>query len=61
MTFRENVMAILQYEKCEHFPVVSFGYWEETLEKWAQEGHITWEEARATARRGIILRQTSLS
>lgn len=52
MTFRENVMAILQYEKCEHFPVVSFGYWEETLEKWAQEGHITWEEARGYRQEG---------
>lgn len=45
MTFRENVMAILHYEKFGHFPVVSFGYWEETLDKWAKEGYITKEEA----------------
>ena len=48
MTLRENVNAILHYEKYDHFPVVSFGYWKETVEKWAQEGHITWEEAEDT-------------
>ena len=52
MTFRENVLAILNYEKYDHFPVVSFGYWKETLEKWAMEGHITREEAEGYARFG---------
>ena len=52
MTFRENVMAILHYEKYDHFPVVSFGYWNETLEKWAAEGHITQEEADGYAKQG---------
>ena len=52
MTFRENVLAILHYETFEHFPVVSFGYWEETLDKWAQEGHITREEAEGYRREG---------
>jgi len=52
MTLRENVNAILHYEKFDHFPVVSFGYWKETLERWAQEGHITWEEAEGYAKRG---------
>ncbi len=52
MTFRENVMAILHYQKFDHFPVVSFGYWNETLEKWAAEGHITQEEAAGYARYG---------
>ena len=52
MTFRENVLAILHYQKFEHFPVVSFGYWEETLDKWAQEGHITQEEADGYRREG---------
>jgi len=27
-------------------PLVHFGYWTETLEKWAAEGHVTEEEAR---------------
>ncbi|MDD7739135.1 MAG: uroporphyrinogen decarboxylase family protein [Fusicatenibacter sp.] len=52
MTFRENVLAILHYQKYDHFPVVSFGYWNETLEKWAEEGHITKEEAEGYAREG---------
>lgn len=52
MTFRENVLAILHYQKYDHFPVVSFGYWPETLEKWAAEGHITEEEAEGYARCG---------
>ena len=45
-------MAILHYEKYDHFPVVSFGYWNETLEKWAAEGHITQEEADGYAKQG---------
>ena len=45
MTFRENVNAILHYQTFDHMPVVSFGYWGETLQKWAQEGKITQEEA----------------
>lgn len=52
MTFRENVMAILHYEKYDRFPVVAFGYWKETLEKWAWEGHITPEEASSYATDG---------
>lgn len=46
MNLRENVLAILHYENYDHFPVVSFGYWYETLEKWVTEGHITKEEAQ---------------
>ena len=45
MTFRENILAILHYEPYEKLPIVSFGYWEETVKKWADEGHITHEEA----------------
>lgn len=45
MTNRENVNAILHYESYERMPVVSFGYWNETLEKWAEQGHITREQA----------------
>lgn len=52
MTFRENVMAILNYEKYDRMPIVSFGYWPETLDKWAEEGHITKEEAEGYAKFG---------
>lgn len=45
MTNRENTLAILHYQPYERMPVVAFGYWNETVEKWANEGHITQEEA----------------
>ncbi len=40
MNHRQRVKAILHYEKYDRMPVVAFGYWKETLEKWAAEGHI---------------------
>jgi len=40
MTVRENVLALLNYENYNALPIVHFGYWFETLEKWAAEGHI---------------------
>jgi len=40
MNHRQRVKAILHYEKYDQMPVVAFGYWKETLEKWAAEGHI---------------------
>ncbi len=52
MTFRENVLAILHYQNYDHFPVVSFGYWNETLDKWAAEGHITKREAEGYKKKG---------
>ena len=45
MTHRERALAILRYEPYDRLPVVHFGYWTDTLEKWATEGHITQEEA----------------
>ena len=38
-------MAVLNYEKYDRLPVVHFGFWRETLQKWADEGHLTAEEA----------------
>ena len=46
MNIRENTLAVLHYEPYERLPILHFGYWAETLEKWAEEGHITWEEAK---------------
>ena len=45
MNFRENILAILRYQPYEQMPVVSFGYWDETVDKWAREGHITKSQA----------------
>lgn len=41
MNNHERALAILNYESYDRLPVVHFGYWTETLEKWAAEGHIT--------------------
>jgi len=47
MNNRERVHAILHYQDYDRMPLVHFGYWNETLDKWAAEGHITVAEARA--------------
>jgi uroporphyrinogen decarboxylase len=46
MTHRERVRAILHYEPYDRMPVVAFGYWQETVEKWADEGFLPRELAR---------------
>jgi len=45
MNNRQRALAVLSYEKVDRLPIVHFGFWVETLEKWAREGHITEEEA----------------
>ena len=45
MNIRENVMAILRYQPYDSLPVLHFGYWKETLDKWVAEGHLTKEQA----------------
>lgn len=52
MTFRENILAILRYQPYDTMPVVSFGYWNETLDKWVAEGYVTKEEAQDYAHHG---------
>ncbi|MGC9451654.1 MAG: uroporphyrinogen decarboxylase family protein [Oceanipulchritudo sp.] len=47
MTPRERTLACLREEPVDRIPVVHFGYWKETLLKWAREGHISDEEAEA--------------
>jgi uroporphyrinogen decarboxylase len=46
MTNRERVMAVLRYKSYDCLPIVHFGFWNETLDKWAAEGHLSQEEAR---------------
>ena len=41
MNHRERVKAILHYEGCDSLPIVHFGFWVETIEKWVLEGHIS--------------------
>jgi len=49
MTDRDRIMAVLNYKPYDRLPVVHFGYWQETLDKWAAEGHIDTEHARTWA------------
>ena len=41
MTNRERALAVLHYQPYDRLPLVHFGYWGETLAKWAGEGHIS--------------------
>ena len=45
MNNRERAMAVLHYQDYDRLPVVHFGFWRETLARWAAEGHITKQEA----------------
>ena len=52
MNNRQRVNAILHYQPYDRMPVASFGYWEETLGKWAAEGHICREDAEEYRQKG---------
>ncbi|MGI6777368.1 MAG: uroporphyrinogen decarboxylase family protein [Acetivibrionales bacterium] len=49
MNNRERVKAILNYQSYDRMPIVHFGYWEELLQKWVEEGHLTSEEIKDVA------------
>jgi uroporphyrinogen decarboxylase len=46
MNNRQRAMAVLNYQPYDRLPIVHFGFWMETLQKWHNEGHITSEQAR---------------
>ncbi len=54
MNNRERAMAVLNYRDYDRLPVVHFGFWDELLDKWAQEGHITADEAAHWADGNVI-------
>jgi hypothetical protein len=41
MNNRERTLAVLRYQPYDRLPLVHFGYWGETLQKWVEEGHLT--------------------
>ncbi len=45
MNHRDRALRILRYENVDRVPVVHFGFWGQTLQKWASEGHLTGGEA----------------
>lgn len=46
MNNRKRIGAVLRYQDYDRLPVLHFGFWGETLQKWAGEGHLTEEEAQ---------------
>lgn len=36
----ERFLAVLNYEKYDRLPILSFGFWPETINKWIEEGHL---------------------
>lgn len=47
MNSRLRTLACLNGEPVDRIPAVHFGFWRETLQQWAAEGHITEAEAKA--------------
>ena len=47
MKARERTLACLREESFDRLPVIHFGFWKETLLKWAQEGHLSEAEPEA--------------
>ena len=45
MTVRERVNNILHFKNADRMPAVHFGYWNELLLEWAEQGHISKEIA----------------
>ena len=54
MTDRERTKRILHYENYDRMPLVHFGFWNETLQLWANQGYIkkeiaeTWEDGNSS-------------
>ena len=44
MTHRERALAVLRYQPYDRLPIVHFGYWGETLQKWCAEGHLSQDD-----------------
>ena len=45
MTNRERALNILHYKPADRLPAIHFGYWNELLWEWAEQGHISREMA----------------
>lgn len=46
MTNKERAFNILNYKQVDRLPAVHFGYWNELLLEWAEQGHISMEMAK---------------
>ena len=52
MNNRERLKAVMHGEAYDRLPCVAFGYWDETVDKWAAEGHIRKELAHLYKTKG---------
>lgn len=57
MTTRERCLNILHYKGVDRMPAVHFGYWQELLYEWAEQGHITKEMAIGARADGSAVQQ----
>ena len=47
MTNKEKFLSVLNYETNVELPIVHFGFWNETVDKWILEGHINKSDDRS--------------
>ncbi len=47
MTTRERALRVLRYQEVDRLPIVHFGFWPETLQRWAEQGHLPRDLAQA--------------
>ena len=50
---RERLSAILHFKPYDRIPVMHFGFWPETLEKWVSQGYLSDEEMHPVRNRGL--------
>jgi len=48
MNNRERISAVLHYQPYDRLPIVHFGFWGETLQKWVDEGHLAADEVKGS-------------
>lgn len=53
MTNRERILAVLNHQTYDKLPVIHFGFWNETIEKWVKEGYLTEEEGKTLGWNGV--------
>ncbi|MBN1346330.1 MAG: hypothetical protein JXQ73_26820 [Phycisphaerae bacterium] len=46
MNDRQRLLAVLDYQDYDRLPIVHFGFWRETLDNWARQGHLSEDDAR---------------
>ena len=52
MTNRERLSAVLHYQTFDRMPIMHFGFWPETLEKWSAQGFLSDDEMYPIRNRG---------